>query len=440
MSLRLRLNLLLGLLSAAILLIGGGLIVHNAKRAVQAEMSSTAQLAINLLEAALVGAGDRDRVEGALLRRLGSLDTTRHLSVQIRSLGNALWELESRSTSPLPPAPRWFARLVGVEPLTLRRLVEEPGQQPIELLVRARPRDEIAEAWEEAQIAFALLLLLSVLSLGIVSIAIGRALAPVGAILGVLEALGRSDYSARVDTQTPAGGGSELSRIALKVNQLAGTLEASVARARELARRTLDIQEQERRYLAHELHDEMGQSLSAIRALAVSMSSEATAAQEIRDSARTIGRVAGETYDTVRGMMHRLRPPALDELGMLRALEQLVTDWNAHHAPAHCTLTCDSLDTLPGEDTDIHLYRIVQEALTNVARHASARRVSVDVVGRDGRVEVTICDDGCGFDPRGVREGLGLIGMRERVNAMLGELGIESTAKRGTCIRVIVPI
>jgi len=441
MSLRLRLNLLLGMLSLLILVIGAATIVHNAERSVQAEMRSTANLAIRLLEAALAGGGEDARgVEAALLEQLGRLEATRHLEVRISGQGTESWRVQTRGLPARPPVPAWFAGLVDPPPTVLRRSLAVPGLPAGELMVRARPIDEITEAWQEARTAFALLLLLSLLTLGVVTLAIGRALAPVGEVVAALDALSRGDYSARVASRRARPGGSELERIGSHVNELAETLERSVAQARDLARRSLDIQEQERRFLARELHDEMGQSLSAIRAIAFSLGREGAGRdRETAESARTIARVAGETYDTVRGMMHRLRPPALDELGLGRALQQLVTDWNARHAPAHCSLSADELGPALGDDADIHVYRIVQEALTNAARHAGAGVVRVALAAAGEGVLVIIADDGRGFDPERVRHGLGLVGMRERVNAMRGELAVDSAPGRGTRIRVRVP-
>ncbi|MEQ8660326.1 MAG: histidine kinase, partial [Gammaproteobacteria bacterium] len=210
-----------------------------------------------------------------------------------------------------------------------------------------------------------------------------------------------------------------------------------------LARRSLAIQEDERRHLAHELHDEMGQSITAIKALAVSIGERVDAA--LAERAATIVAVSSEIYDRVRQMMTRLHPVILDELGLVAALELMVDDWNRHHEECFCELVCAR--TLPSLDDELRIgvYRIVQEALTNVARHARASVVHIELdVARDGAgvstMHLLIADNGTGFAPASRSSGLGLRGMRERARSLGGHFALTSGVAQGTRIAVDIPL
>ena len=142
-------------------------------------------------------------------------------------------------------------------------------------------------------------------------------------------------------------------------------------------------------------------------------------------------------------MMTRLHPVIVDELGLVVALESMVDDWNTHHNETFCVLRTGTVGALDS-DQRIGVYRIIQEALTNVARHASASEVTVDVhETHDDHGQVilscTIRDDGAGFAPETHRDGLGLRGIRERVKALRGDLTINASPDHGVAIEFAFP-
>jgi signal transduction histidine kinase len=141
----------------------------------------------------------------------------------------------------------------------------------------------------------------------------------------------------------------------------------------------------------------------------------------------------------VRGMMHRLRPVVLDELGLAVALERLVDDFNTHHEDTFCILRTEGpLDDL-GESLNIQLYRIVQEALTNVAKHACASEIHVHLVHTGhGAIDLSIRDNGRGFETDARHSGMGLPGLRERVNSINGKLSLESRPGEGVLIHISI--
>jgi two-component system, NarL family, sensor histidine kinase UhpB len=221
-------------------------------------------------------------------------------------------------------------------------------------------------------------------------------------------------------------------------------LADALAENRRLSQQYLLVQEEERRSLARELHDELGQCLNAIKLDATAIRNHPSALPlEIVDGAQAIIDVSSRVYDVTRGLMERLRPVALDELGIADALRHLVSEWQRRNPGVRCTLELRGrLDGL-GEQINMSLYRVVQECLTNVIRHAHASAVEVSVDGPappHGGLSVRVRDDGVGMSAgAGKRAGLGLVGLRERVEALGGSLEVAERAPHGVEIRAQIP-
>ncbi|HHJ13709.1 MAG TPA: PAS domain S-box protein [Gammaproteobacteria bacterium] len=216
---------------------------------------------------------------------------------------------------------------------------------------------------------------------------------------------------------------------------------------RFLIHKSLAVQEEERRKLARELHDELGQCTTAIQAdAALIYERSRDQNRPIATSARAILDVSARIYDVVHSMMQRLRPAVLDDLGLVAALQEEVDAWRARHPGIDCRLESpEGLEGL-GEAINISVYRIVQEALTNVARHASARQVGIHLqlepalAGTPQRLRLSIHDDGRGMQPDPASRGLGLIGMRERVEALGGHFTIHTADGEGVHIDIHIPV
>ena len=224
-----------------------------------------------------------------------------------------------------------------------------------------------------------------------------------------------------------------------------GELADALALNRELSQQYLLAQEEERRGLARELHDELGQCLNAIKLDATAIRNRPDApSREIADSAQAIIDVSSRVYDVTRGLMERLRPVALDELGLADALRHLVSQWQRRNPGIACALELQGgLDGL-GEQINISVYRVVQECLTNVTRHARASAVEVRIEGpapAPGELHLRIRDDGVGMSGRtGARRGLGLVGLRERVEALGGRLKVAECAPHGVEVDARIPV
>jgi two-component system, NarL family, sensor histidine kinase UhpB len=431
MSLRFRLNLLLSVMFVTILVLGTVLVIGSARRAVLEETESTARLALQLLEAAYDAADPAGvaALQTRLREELGEFENARHLQVLLVEGGHEL-ELTGARATPVA-APQWFVRLVEPEATELRRPFRSQGRADAEIVVRADPGDEIAESWEDARPLLLLVLVVSIIANGLLYFVIGRWLRPVERIVAAMDGIEQGDYRARL----PAFELPELATVAGKFNRMAEVLERSREENRHLAQQSIAIQEAERRALAHELHDELGQSIAAINAVAASI--EAGAA---RSGAVTIAEIGARMHGVVRGMLRRLRPVLLDEFGLTRALEDLVDGWNERHEEAFCRLSVrGSFDDLR-DDSAISLYRVVQECLTNASKHSGASEVTVEFERNpSGGTRLVVADNGKGFDAAVTRPGLGLLGMRERSEALGGTFMVEASVSGGVRLTIELP-
>lgn len=222
---------------------------------------------------------------------------------------------------------------------------------------------------------------------------------------------------------------------------------------RFLTRQSLAVQESERRHLARELHDELGQCITAIQADARIISERAPdCAPRLGASATAIQDVASRLYEVVHSMMQRLRPAMLDDLGLEDTLNEEVDKWCERQPETVCDLSISGDLSGLDDDISITLYRIVQECLTNVSKHARAHNVSVrlavnrnaDTNESGGKaascVHLVVQDDGIGMETGTRATGLGLIGMRERVESLNGCFSIDASLGKGTTITVDLPL
>jgi signal transduction histidine kinase len=208
--------------------------------------------------------------------------------------------------------------------------------------------------------------------------------------------------------------------------------------ARDALRRVVSAQEGERRRLARELHDETGQALTSIL-LGLKPLEEALGDDANSGTVTDLRELVVATLQDVRRLAVELRPSALDDFGLVSALERLTETFAEQTGLAVDFESALGRDRLPS-DTETALYRIVQESLTNVVKHARARRVSISLTRKGGFVTAVIEDDGVGFDPEQTRDdAFGISGMRERVALLDGSLRVESSADSGTTIAVEVP-
>lgn len=340
--------------------------------------------------------------------------------------------------------PAWFSAFYSV--------VFNPGEEKVyplswndrnygSVIATPDPENKIAEAWHEISALMGLttgtVLVLCIL----VYFVIGRALRPTREILQGLERLELGELSTRL----PKLELRELQKMSEVFNRLASTLEQSIAERTELTRKLVNVQEEERRYLARELHDEFGQCLAAIKAVATGV---IQTAERERSSlvieGEKLSQIANHMMLALRGMLKRLRPPGIDELGLVESLEGLVAQCNSRSTRIEFE-ACGNFDALP-EAVAVGVFRIVQECLTNVSKHANATSVKVKVERnasehREGGIEVTVEDDGQ-LDRIALARtpGMGLLGMRERITALGGQLMLRPRPANGLVVHARIPI
>jgi signal transduction histidine kinase len=207
---------------------------------------------------------------------------------------------------------------------------------------------------------------------------------------------------------------------------------------KELSQRLVDTEERERRAVSRELHDEVGQSLSALLLNVESLAEIPREEEAFRERLENVKALAENCVNDVRNMALLLRPSMLDDLGLIPALEWQAREFSKRTGMVVETVEENVSDSLP-ETHKTCVYRIVQEALNNCSKHAQAKNVRVVVRQEPHRLRVMVADDGKGFDSRRVR-GLGLVGMNERVSQLGGELKLDSDPTTGTRLRIDLPL
>lgn len=222
-------------------------------------------------------------------------------------------------------------------------------------------------------------------------------------------------------------------------------LTETLAENQQLALKYVDMQEHERKALARDLHDELGQYVNAIKLDAVSMRDAGAGQPVIHEAARAVIANVDRVYDVLRGLIRQLRPVGFDDLGIAAALEHCVNEWRLRLPAMQIDLNCGPEMEALAESRGLVLLRLVQEALTNVARHSSATRVQIQIAcsapASARGIDVLIADNGCGADLNLPRTGLGLVGMRERVAALGGSISLSSQRSvGGFTIRAFIPI
>ena len=444
MSLTVRLNLMITLLLFIVISIGAILSVQSAREDVRAEVLSTASLASHLLDAeilhytsdyAWLNAADPNK---ASIFRLESLADIRHLKIEFYDRFGRLRDSnrEERAVGENTP-PAWFVKLMdvtSVDGTEVRRVIYASGRAIGELVITPDSSFEIEEIWHDTQGLLWLVAIFFVTVNAMVYWALKKALQPVGSVVNALNSLEEGDLDARL----PQFELPELAGLSIKFNAMAQTLQQSIKSNHRLTQKIIRVQEDERKSLARELHDEIGQCMTAINvdAMAIVNSRDLTAAKR---SAIAISDVSMHILDMVHHMLQRLRPGVLDELGLSIALDEYVYGWRERNAGI---ASCISIPKDLGEmDDEVALaaYRIIQESLTNITRHADARRMTLSVVDEKESLVIEIEDDGIGFDPASFG-GYGLAGMRERVEGLGGSFGLTTAPGKGTKISVRLPI
>ncbi len=447
MTLKLRLNLLITALLLLILFAGAFLSLNNAFQNARAEVKSAEKLVLYLFDTAIL---NNDKINQQIIAQqtfnLQRLNQMRHIKIELFDAdGRLLDSNQVTNQDAKHEAPAWFEKLANQ--LTSKwqpseRTMEFDGKRVGRLVITPDPTYEYAEKWKYMSDLFKLVLVFFVLVNLMVIWAVAQALKPTERILYALNELEEGNLNTRLPNFKLA----ELEKIGLKFNRMIETLQSSIKKNHQLTQELMTLQEQERKSLARDLHDEFGQCLTAIHTDAsVILKNSEKKYPELRQSALAITQLSKHLIDLVSGLLEKLRPGILDALGLEAAIQDTVESWQNRHPKIKMSLSLNGLnDTLP-ETHNIALYRLIQECLTNITRHAKAHNVLIQIgpmrqLGKAG-LQIKVKDDGIGFNTKKT-DGFGLPGMRERVEGLGGTLHIQSSTinNSGTEITAWIPI
>lgn len=444
MSLRLQINIAITVL---MLLFIGALVavgIEASSRSVAEEMEASSRVAGLLLEG--ITKTDQGSDPAWLRTFLTRLGRIRANEIElVASDGTALYRSPPPTYKAGRNAPDWFERLMAPKtaPLTI-------SLQGAALRVTPNASRAILDAWDNLY-RFALIcgVFLVVANVAVFWLA-RRAVAPLEQIVGALSQVEQG----ALDTRLPLLRGREARQIGESFNRMAAALEetirireqaesarAQLADGRAFAREIQARMEEERRLLARELHDELGQTVTAIRSIAASIEPGALT-EHTAKRVKMIEDLAVRLHEGMRDLVPRLRPMALDELGLAEALRDLVDEHRAHHSGLAFELDASGdLDAIP-EELAIALYRVVQESLTNVVKHSHATHCRIALAASGDSLSLTVEDDGSGVAQIDLAKPgrFGVRGMRERIESLGGCLTFAKAELGGLAVQVRLPL
>ena len=448
MSLRLQIHLIVGVLTLLLVAAVFGLQLRSMRESVREEVVAANRVAMQLLDRTVW----RYAAQGtpAILGFLQGVGRVRSTDITLFDAnGQALYSSPPSLYKAGRDAPPWFAALVQ-PPLAEQAIAFPDGR----LVVRANASRAVLDAWDEA---LALLLyaagLLLVVNAGVYWL-VGRTVRPFAQIVTALDEV----KSGHFGTELPPLSGREAATIGAAFNRMVGELqrhidterravraEMQLSDSRELTRWIEQHVEQERRLIARELHDELGQSVTAIRSMALSIAQRVQALDpQAESAARLIADESSRLYDAMHGMIPRLSPLVLDRFGLADALDDLVERTRRTQPGVVIDLQVALGDAPLQPDAALALYRAAQEGMTNALRHGQATRVDIRLARRDDGVDLTLTDNGRGLPPGGgAAAGTGHHGLRwlaERVQALGGSFALEAATPQGAQLRVGLPL
>ena len=421
--------------SLCLLLLGGALAIWQARQAVVKEVDASIQLALQFIS---MGIANTPAIEVDDLSRFHALRQTRHLTIALKKPdGQLIHFVGDRSPSPAdsrPPA--WFVRMVQSDYPQVEHDVKTRDGQWLRLVIKAQPLDEITEVWEESVGFFVSISLMTLLTFLAINVALNKSFKAIGVIVDALRLVETGQYQQPL----PRFSTTEFDHIATAINHMTREQEKARRDNRALTQHSLAIQEDERQRLSQELHDELGQSITAIKVMAAALSQPVA---KVPDIAKGVMGICDHLMLVVRSMMQQLHPLILTELGLKAALDDLIQHWSERNPDLGLTIHCDEAVDALDKAIIIQVYRVIQESLTNVMRHAQAQQVviSLGITTTTPRLmQLQIQDDGQGCDLQSNASGFGLRGMQERIKSLDGTFTVHSSPGNGMSITAAIPL
>lgn len=419
-------------------------IIANARRATEAEMLSSLAVAERFVQETVERLASVDAAAGGSLAQLPlHISGLRHVRIRIEDqAGNALdiapADAEEEHEGDVPA---WFTRLVSVEGQESVIPIVENGARVGQVRVAGEASDEIAEVWEDMSDLAVLAVAVNIAILVALYLVLGRLLMPLRTLSAGMHELEAGRFEHRLAPPRVR----ELALIADRFNALGAALKAARDDNGRLNERLVSVQDDERRQIASDLHDELGPCVFGLRANLESIErltarAEPALGQRMGERIATMTDILDRIQGLNRRLLRKIRPMALGHVPLAAVLADLVADFESHSPGRRITLATEGLAERYGDSVDITVYRCIQEAVTNALRHGDARNIAISLRAsrREGRIDLVIEDDGTGI-AADAPHGFGLIGMEERIGALGGTWRILPAVPSGTRIDVAIP-
>ena len=446
MSLKLRITLIINLLLLLILAVSSSLTIQDARRNVQAEIHSSEKLALYLFEIGVLKNPKYQTIENEFKPfNLQNLVHMRHIKIEFFNVEGKLLDSNISEVKIANQAPDWFVSLLSSisDPWEPKRLpVVILGDHKGDIVISPDPSYEYGEIWNQLKDTLQLIGTFFILINALIVWILSSALNPIEHILFSLNQLEEGNLKTRI----PHLKTKEVRLIGQKFNRMVKILEETIVKNHTLSQQLINLQETERKKLARDLHDEFGQSLTAIHADAAVLKILANKDYpKIKPSVDAISHLSKYLMELVSGMLGRLKLGVLSELGLEEGLVDLIKTWQLRHPKIKLQYDLH-LRSLPkvSETISVSTYRIVQECLTNISRHARAKHVAIQIKYEAKNklnrfIDINIQDDGVGFS-KPHRDGFGLLGIKERIYEIHGKINIISKPKLGTALSIQLPL
>lgn len=424
----LRLNLLVAVVFVIALVVTLQDMLEQATKDISREVTAGMSFTHQLLSVAIT--------DESLMKKILEGET-RHVKLEIVESISQVQESTREEADRLDDegeVPDWFFNLIpGLDLLQEKEFYRYlPDGRALKL--QADPSDEVEEVWESVQDVLVLFCLSALLSNLAIYFGVRQGIKPVSDFLTALDDIEKGRYTSRLDNYSI----KEINELAKHFNSMAYALESAEEDNKKLTHELMRLQETERAHLARELHDDLGQYLTGIRAQAYLIKESANSPELVASVGSQIAINCDAMQTSFRQLIRELHPVILEQLGLVEAIKAQVENWrDAHSIRVNLELP-EFIPTLPDED-NTHIYRIVQESLNNIAQHASADSVDIRLAVAPNNLILKISDNGTGKQ-QSFSAGLGLRSMEERARCMKGELSFTQTSDSGSTVLLNVPV
>ncbi len=413
--------------------------VHNWREAIKSEVDSSFNLAKHLVDSGIIDGHAQDLITES--RILNALQGLRHIRLIVKYRHNVnLISTGNISKFQEAGVPDWFVKLIYPYQNELPQVVLSNSN----IIIQADPNDEIIEVWEDFHTQLITIVCFSIFVSIFIYIALYFGLKPLNKLQKGFEKLETGSFDVKLSENAV----SELSIINHKFNNMVDVLKRTSEDNSMLTRKMLNLQEEEHKVIARELHDEMAPHLFGIRISASNANSfiKQKEFKKLSSQLQDIDRIVENLQNQVRRMLTRLRPLVLDDLTIKDAIYSLIQKKEISELNIDWSIEMENLDDALDDTTKVSLYRIIQESITNIVRHSHASKVVVIVMKsteqgdfHNPMLKITLEDNGNGI-AENIKLGFGLMGIRERVLVLGGSFDMVQSDLGGIKLQVQIPL